>query len=1131
MTQADRDRLLTLEKAKKKLITQREAAEELGLSIRQVKRLLYGHGGCRDPSAKPPMNRRLFYRASIVPHFDAYCNEYPIEARLQPASIPQATRRVALAGLGERSARTHHKDCGCDIMPRNAFSHRHMAGPVRLRTAQGARSVSPAMGMFVPDLMGLDQRERDYMKRVRSRAIAGALGLMWFPDLVAYGQTNTATVTGAVTDQTQAAVVHALLEIREVQTGVVRSVTSNESGQFNFNFLPTGTYDLKVEATGFQKLERTGLQLAAAQVLRLDLELQLGNVQEAVTVAGEEPILDLASSDQLRTISNREVHDLPQQNLDWTSLANLGTGIAVVVSGSGAVGSFAFNGLSPEAMGITVDGTNASSDPEEPAFGFYQQFNIINTVNTDAIGEVSIVRGIIPASVGGTLSGNVNIITKSGTNGFHGDVFEINDNNNYDARNQFLPARLRTTFNQYGGSLGGRIIRNKLFFFGSYEGVQYTSYQALSANVPTPYLVSISPAVYAPIFAVFPKVPQPPTNATALTALYSGAGSLTQKDGNTAERFDYYLSPTSQITFRYTRSTPSKNQPRVVSIDPRVTSGTDNMYNASYTHTGGSWTSSTRFGYNHLDLFRVDQGYSTDLAGVSFTGFSSSGAEYYRLQGGTYTWIQDFAKNRGRHTFEFGGVVQRQATNRLDLNTASFSYSSLSDFQANIPSTISLTFDVPYLTLHMYQFGGYILDNYRATSNLTLNMGIRYDYFTVPKEATGHLFNRGIDPARPQLGYGFGPYRPPDSIYDADYSNAQPRFGFAWSVGSTHKTVIRGGGGIFIGPRPMFAGAVTEMQSGPNVPFRANLSRPINLAAGLGYPIVHDNFIPTLTALQTSGVISSNIASNLVMDPNFPNPSSVQWMMGVERELPLGLALTVNYVGNRGLGLLMNESKNLPDRLTGIQPDPKFASFVFNTPVDRSTYNSLQVNLSRRFAHGLMVGMYFTHASNMSYGNSDVLGGLYPQDNNNLRAEHGPAPIELRDVFTGNFAYEPPFEKWLRRNGRASKILLSGWQISAIFSANDGFPITITNGNSSYPASRPDVVAGVNSLFSNYRSTLQYINPAAFVTVPIVAASGAQARPGTLGRNALFGPRRGELECGFSQVVRYHGKLAATLAR
>ncbi len=247
------------------------------------------------------------------------------------------------------------------------------------------------------------------------------------------------------------------------------------------------------------------------------------------------------------------------------------------------------------------------------------------------------------------------------------------------------------------------------------------------------------------------------------------------------------------------------------------------------------------------------------------------------------------------------------------------------DFLANIPSSVSITFDVPTSILHTYQMGAYLQDDYKLRPNLTLNLGIRYDVFTVPKERDGRIYNRGIDPARPTLGYGYGPYRPSSSIYEADLNNVQPRFGFAWSPGSGRKTVVRGGFGVFVGPRPLFAGIAPLMASGPGVPFRSTTNRNTNVAASLGYPIVREQFLPTLKNLVSGGFLSAEIAAFSPVATNNPDPYSMQWMLGVERELPFGMMLAVNYVGNRGLKMTMNWNGNLPDRITGLAADPKYA--------------------------------------------------------------------------------------------------------------------------------------------------------------------------------------------------------------
>lgn len=935
--------------------------------------------------------------------------------------------------------------------------------------------------------------------------LLATIGILMLLVTPSYSQINTGTLTGVVEDPSQAAIPGAQVQVFNEGTGRVKKTVSNAEGQFTFTFLVPGTYDLSVSAKGFEQLRRSGLALQAGQVLNVNLQLKLGSTTQTVTVSGRAPLLEGGSSNQLDTVTDAEVKQLPQAKLDWTSLTDFIPGLLkVTTAGTGA--SLVMNGLAPHSMNFTVDGTNASGDSRAPSFGFYQSPNVINTLNADAIAEVSVVKGIMPASIGGTMSGNVNLISKSGTNNFHGDIYEVNSLNDYNARNQFLSTKPRSTFNQFGGSLGGPIIKDKFFFFGSYEGVRTSEFSPISADVPTPYLESISPAVYDPIFSAFPKVAQPTDDPTALTVRFNGAGSFVQNDDNTSERFDYFISPANDLTFRYTRDTPFEHIPRAIAINPRNYNASSNMVNINFVHTAGTWTSSSRFGYNENYILRIDEGFNSDLEGVSFAGFNSGGAESNNLRGSTYTYMEDASLIHGRNLFGFGGIVQRQNWGHVDLNTVSLSYSSLSDFQNNIPSKAEITFDVPLSYIHTYQFGGYFQDNYKATKKLTLNLGVRYDYFTVPKERDGRLFNRGIDPTQPQLGYGFGPYRPPSSIYNADYNNVQPRVGFAWTVGSSGKTVIRGGFGVYVSPHPMHAGVVLQVQAGPSIPFRSTLSRDTVVAAGLGYPLPRSSFIPTLDYLQSAGILSTNIASYNVIPGNYPNPYSMQWMMEVQRELGYGTVLSMGYNGNRGLKLIMAPVANLPNRLTGIAPDPNFSQFTVVAPWDESSYNALQVKLRKRFSHGLSFGAYYTYAKGTAYCGGDVVRTCTPQQFNNFRADLGPTDFDIRNDFSGTLIYQLPFARWAGLQGRTSKALVGGWTLSEIFTANDGLPVNVTNGNSSYPADRPDSATGVAAILSNYQSTLHYLNPAAFTTIPIISASGAQERPGNLGRDAFFAP-------------------------
>lgn len=934
------------------------------------------------------------------------------------------------------------------------------------------------------------------MTKLSSRSSFATILLLFAASPLIFAQVNTATIFGSITDPTQAGVPGAQAELKNDLTGVTTESTSNADGQFTFTFVPVGKYTLTVRHAGFQDQTRQALELSAGMQLRLNFTLELSSSKQTVTVEGGPPVLNLASSDQHATINNQNVKELPLSKLDWTNLLKLGNG--VTKAGNGGV---ALNGLAPGGFNLTVDGTNASADPELPSLGFYQGFNVINTVNTDAIQEISTTKGIAPASVAGSMSGNVNIITKSGTNDFHGSLFEFNSVAEFNARNQFLTTKPGSTFNQFGGSFGGPIFRDRLFFFGDYEGVRSRSFQAISDNVPTPEFVSsvlkVAPE-YAPIFAVFPQ-PNQGYAAGATTGQYFGAGSLAQDDENIVTRFDYYIRPTDLFTIRYTRSRPNKDQPRSISVNPRVTSGHSDMYNGQFTHSASSWTATTRFGYNRLYLDRLDEGFGVGLDQIKF-GFNSQGAEAFQKIGSTKTGEETFAFSRGRHTIQIGAIIQRQNAGRIDNSTNTFSYATLDDFLADIPNQVQINFPLLPFQLHTYQFGGFVQDDFRVSQNLTLNLGIRYDYFTVPKERDGRIFNR----ATTALGPGFGPFLPPSEMYNADYTNFAPRIGFAWALGSSRKTVIRGGTGLFFNPHPIFGGPIEEPLTAANVPFRLTLSRAQALSQNLNYPLDTNALLQRLESTGTP-------IANTTIGPDFPNPYSIQWTLGLQRDLGAGMVLDTAYVGNRGLHLNMIRMENLPDRLTGVAPDPALGSFRYYDGSDASRYDAWQTSLRKRFASrpklgGLDFGITYTYASNTSFGDADLQLQNPPQDNNNLRADHGPTPYDQRHVFNANFLYELPLLGLTGSSSRAAKLALGGWQISGILTASTGFPANITNGNSAYPSDRPDLVSGVDPTFSDYTSTLSYLNPAAFAGVPIVKASGAGARPGNLGRYALRAP-------------------------
>jgi len=933
-----------------------------------------------------------------------------------------------------------------------------------------------------------------------------ALLFVYTSGLAAVAQVSTASVTGTVSDPSGATIVGAELTLRNLATGIERKTMTNGAGTYNFDFIPIGNYSLNVAHLGFQTQKQSAVSLSAADQQRIDFTLPVASDNTVVEVRSDNLSLDTITPQQTVSIDQVAINQLPVARQDWTSVLQLGPGLSTEGGGPSPAGtSLTINGLPPAGFNLTVDGTNATSDPETPAFGFYQGPNIINTINNDAIAEVSIVKGIAGAQIGGTMSGNVNIITKSGANQFHGSLYEINDVSAFDARNQFVTKKPRSTFNEFGGSIGGPIFyRNKLFFFGSYEGARLSAFQAISSTVPSPYFKSITPSVFSPIINAFPTITQP-SDPTALTGQYFGTGSLRQTDGNGAARIDYNPNENNLIYVRYIRSRPFKLSPNAIAINSRSTTGHTDAFNVGYTHAGNGWTALTRYGYNRIRLQRLDLGFGNDLEQITVVGIDSNGAEQFVKSGLFNTGEQQLAKTIRNHSFTTGVIVQRQDAGRNDYNTATLGYGSMNDFVANSPNQVQITFDLSPFNLYFYQYGGFLEDDWKVTPNLTLNLGLRYDYFTVPKEDNGRIFNRGIDPAAPALGPGYGSYRPADSMYNGDFNNVQPRAGFAWSVGPNQSTVIRGGTGTFVSPHPIFGGPIDLVQNSASQPFRITLTGAQASQSGLKYPLPRSTYNQALANLQSSGVISTNVV-NTSINGNFPNPYSIQWMLGMEQALPFSHRIEVDYIGNRALKLNMTETMNLPDRVTGVLPRATYPQFRYYYAGDASNYHGLQVQLIKAPWKGLSYGASYAWSKVLSFADANLLLQTPPQDNDKIRADYGPPSFDVRHRFTGNFLWTPPITRWTNLNSRGAKILLDGWQVSGIFKARTGMPYNILNGNSSYPSDRPDFVAGVSQYLPNSSTTRQYLNPAAFAAVPISAASKAQIRGGTLGRYAIRAP-------------------------
>jgi hypothetical protein len=904
-----------------------------------------------------------------------------------------------------------------------------------------------------------------------------------------HGQVITSTVYGVVTDPTGAAVVGAKVTATSEDSGAVATATTDGLGEFTLTSLQAGRYTLQIEAQGFKAAKQSGLELSSGARIRANFQLEVGSVATAVEVTAATPLVNTVNAEQRSNIETQQVRELPTARRDWTGLLRLNTGVTVTG------GTVSLNGLAPASFRITVDGTDSASDTELPSLSMYQDFNFIKGVSLEAVEEVNVAKGIASAEIANTMSGNVNINTKRGTNEYHGSLFMLNQTENLNARNQFLTTKPALVYNQFGGSAGGPIVRNKLFAFGVYEGYRLRGFQTLQGNVPTPEFkqqaVAAVPA-YKPLMDLFPN----PTVAYApgaVAAQYFGAGSEKGQDNHAIVRGDYHVTSNTIINARYTRGRPFREIPRVAAPNFRVWTGTNEIGSLNVTHSRARWTSETRFGVNFNNVNRLDNLYTLGIPGVSGGIPFSVGGETFFKEGTNYTLEEVIGTTIGRHSLRAGGIYGWLWGGRENIEAPDVGYANAADFLANNPNRVQVTFGVRSYRITSRSVGFFIQDDFKVSRKLVLNLGIRWDYYKVPRERDGRLFNRD-EP------FGFGKYLPSDSVWKADYNNFSPRIGFAYSVDNESKTVVRGGFGMFQNPRPLFGGPVDIVQNALDEPFRVVYSGAdvVRYPEILRYPVVNSKVLPIAKG-------PSALLGGTAINPNWGYPFSYQWTLSVQRQLLRNTAVEAAYVGTRGLGLMMVRTMNPPDRITGIRPVEGFATFRYRDGSEHTNFHSLQTSVRQRMTANLSFNVNYTWSRNMSYsGDADLLLPASPQDIWNVRADYGPSNIDTRHRFIVDYVYELPLMKLTSSHSAGARMLLRGWQFSGVFTAQTGSPFSVTQ-PSGLDSSRADYVGG-NAILDDANATLQYLNRNAFAQVPLSPVARLPIRPGNAGRNALYGP-------------------------
>ena len=923
-------------------------------------------------------------------------------------------------------------------------------------------------------------------------------------------QVTTASFGGTVTDPSGAVIAGAQVALINQGTGASDSKPTASDGSFQFDFVRVGTYRVRITATGFKTLQTGNFELSGGATVRQTYALELGQVSETVAVESTAPLVNAVSSEQSHSVTTLEASELPLSKRNVSNLLGLGTGV------SPGAGFVRLNGVGKTGTLYTVDGTNATADPESRTTSMRGNFEQINLLSLEAVQQVETTKGILPAEYGQVLGGNVNLVTRSGTNSWHGSAFENFQADNLNARLQFLKNKPNAVFNQFGGSLGGPIKHDRAFFFADYEGYRQSITQVISGTVPTPgfrdQLITAIPA-YATPLKVLP-LPNQSYAPTDDAALYIGAGSQTANDNHVDVKGDIRVTNNSNLSLTYTHGRPDLTTPRIFldHSNDQVYHGYTERGTASYVIGASTWTSETRFGYNLNDMSRVDayfnQGipetlpYGGRLPQLSYAGFSTPGAELWLEEGRTWSLEQKYARYIGKHSVKFGAVYMHYGVFRTNPQNPTINFSTKADLLANTPSSFNITFGNGSYDGGNFVVGAFIQDNWRLSKRLTLNMGIRYDYdstFVATPRKAGQDFGLYNLDGLLDNRFDFGPVRSPNNPYNPDgWVNLAPRFGFAYDVTGKSTTTIRGGYGVMFSPvaEGVFSGAVGAKY----LPFRTILSRQDGIANHLQFPVYNETIAAILEPRQ-------QVQPTLVINPNFQMPYVLSSYLGVQHQLTSSLVLETAYVGNRGLKFPLNRTYNLPDRVTGVRLNPSIGQGYYLDNSQTSWYHSWQTSLRKRFSHNFTFALGYTWAKQLATDSGDI-GAYYQNDANvraqnffNLRPEWGPADGDVTNYFSADWVYQLPS---LASFGNALlRQAFGGWQFSGIVTAASGQPLIITE-TTGENISRPDISGQPTT--SDYIQTLQYLNKSSFVLVPISSASGLPVRPGNLGRGAVRGP-------------------------
>ena len=901
-------------------------------------------------------------------------------------------------------------------------------------------------------------------------------------------QSNTGSIVGEVQDPNGGAIAGATVTITNIGTNDKRAVQTNSEGFYEAQALPTGVYQIVANAQGFQEATLNNVRLAVGDRLRMDLQMGVGAVSENVLVAAQTNV-ETETSTVGDTITSARVANVPVNGRDFTGL------LATVPGSVQSTNQFqtSING-SPSTFGgtsVLVDGIDAGRvDLNGTSNVLGRIESRVNRVSMDSVQEIQVVEQNYSSQYGQAIGAVINPITKSGTNDFHGSVFEYFRNEALDANDFFnnesgFP-RNKFRLNQFGGNVSGPIVKDKLFFFGNYEGVRQTRGTLFRGYTPT---AAFRTEFVPSLNAALATLPLPNTtnflNVDGDPAFEYGE-FRTLKNGKLREdtgsfKLDFQHTDRSQFSLRYNLNDSNTTTPYGVGTD-QVADGTlrVQLFKVSHNYTLSSSTvNEFAFGINR-NVTNPSAGTSTEpifnflFADASIAGPGPAQFDQFRTNT-VYQFLDTLSTIRGNHSLKFGTDIRLNRRDAESVTQYTLFFFSGGDF-ANAAALIGQSSGNPELSYANENYSFFVQDDWKAHPRLTLNLGLRYDISSVSREAEGRLQNFILATKT------FTPLG--EKIYNVDKNNFGPRFGFAWDIFGSQKTVLRGGYGIFYDRDLPASFGSPQVNSFPSV----QIFFP-------SYPIVPAQFNPV-------GLDGRQV---LMINPDLPTTYAQHWSLNVQQDVGIGI-LQVGYVGNHVLDILTNgvvTPRNINPNLDvfGTKPIPGVGNILDIGTYPQSNYNALQVNFKRNLTRGLRVNANYTWAHQI-----DTVIGFFKdyQNYQDLNADRASGDSDIRHNFTFDAGYDIPSLRQFFGDG-TPRWIADGWSLNTLTQMRTGFPVNVTvTGGIFGGALRPNLIQGVPLRPANYDLPKNQFNSAAF-------ALPAPGTFGNLGRNALRGP-------GFAQV-------------